>query len=335
MVGIELPVLAMEHMYLVTDDMPEVIEFNRTRGQELPHAIDFKAEIYMRQEHNGMVLGTYEKACVPWQPRTTPWEFGSELLPPDLDRITPVAGDRLQAFPGDGARRHQAHHQRPVHVLPGRQSARRARCRVCPGSGAPAPSWRASARAAASGSRSRSGWSTAIRVSTCGPWTSRATASGRRAATRMRKFARTIRGASRSAFRTRSCRRARPQQTTSLYDALLAEGAVMGDSWGLETPLWFAPRGRRAARRRLVPSLERLPARQGRMPRRARGGRRHRNREFREIRDLRDRGAEAFLARLMTNRMPRAGRLVLTPMLNPAGKLIGDFTIACANPSGS
>src|ERR1700723_3352786 len=86
MVGIELPVLAMEHMYLVTEDMPEVVAFNRARGHELPHAIDFKAEIYMRQEHNGMVLGTYEKACVPWQPHTTPWEFGSELLRPDLRR---------------------------------------------------------------------------------------------------------------------------------------------------------------------------------------------------------------------------------------------------------
>jgi dimethylglycine dehydrogenase len=39
-------------------------------------------------------------------------------------------------------------------------------------------------------------------------------------------------------------------------------------------------------------------------------------------------GAEAFLSRLMTNKMPRAGRLILTPMLNPQGKLIGDFTIA-------
>jgi dimethylglycine dehydrogenase len=28
MVGLELPVLAMEHMYLLTDDMPEVVEFN-------------------------------------------------------------------------------------------------------------------------------------------------------------------------------------------------------------------------------------------------------------------------------------------------------------------
>jgi dimethylglycine dehydrogenase len=122
MVGLELPVLAMEHMYLVTDDMPEVIEFNRVRGRELPHAIDFKAEIYMRQEHNGMVLGTYEKACVPWQPRTTPWDFGSELLPPDLDRITPS----LEVGFRHGARRHQAHHQWSVHLLARRQSARRA-----------------------------------------------------------------------------------------------------------------------------------------------------------------------------------------------------------------
>src|SRR5205814_348362 len=75
MVGLELPVLAMEHMYLVTDEMPEVVEFNRTHGHELPHAIDFKAEIYMRQERSGMLLGTYEKACVPWQPRQTPWDF--------------------------------------------------------------------------------------------------------------------------------------------------------------------------------------------------------------------------------------------------------------------
>jgi hypothetical protein len=41
-------------------------------------------------------------------------------------------------------------------------------------------------------------------------------------------------------------------------------------------------------------------------------------------------GAEAWLDRLMTNRMPREGRIVLTPMLNHNGKLIGDFTIAKA-----
>ena len=37
---------------------------------------------------------------------------------------------------------------------------------------------------------------------------------------------------------------------------------------------------------------------------------------------------QAFLDRLMTNRMPKPGRIVLSPMLNESGKLIGDFTIA-------
>ena len=32
----------------------------------------------------------------------------------------------------------------------------------------------------------------------------------------------------------------------------------------------------------------------------------------------------------MTNRMPKNGRIVLTPMLNEFGRLIGDFTIAKA-----
>ena len=40
--------------------------------------------------------------------------------------------------------------------------------------------------------------------------------------------------------------------------------------------------------------------------------------------------AEDFLNRLMTNRMPKTGRIVLTPMINEFGKLIGDFTIAKA-----
>ncbi len=44
MVGIELPVLAMEHMYLVTDEMPEVVAYNKERGHELPHIIDFKSK---------------------------------------------------------------------------------------------------------------------------------------------------------------------------------------------------------------------------------------------------------------------------------------------------
>src|SRR5690606_39567372 len=41
-------------------------------------------------------------------------------------------------------------------------------------------------------------------------------------------------------------------------------------------------------------------------------------------------GAEAWLNRILTNRMPKQGRIVLSPMLNEFGKLIGDFTVARA-----
>ncbi len=97
MVGIELPLLAMAHQYLVTDDVPEVA----AREREIAHAIDFAGEIYMRQEGKGVVLGTYECDDVPWSERETPWDFGHELLPPDLDRI---AGS-LEEVSGPGAER--------------------------------------------------------------------------------------------------------------------------------------------------------------------------------------------------------------------------------------
>ncbi|MDF1749013.1 MAG: FAD-binding oxidoreductase, partial [Alphaproteobacteria bacterium] len=89
MVGLELPVLAMEHMYLITEDMPEVAEINKSTGKEVLHVVDPDGEIYMRQERQGMLMGTYEKACVPWSPKETPWNFGHELLPEDIDRIAP------------------------------------------------------------------------------------------------------------------------------------------------------------------------------------------------------------------------------------------------------
>ena len=61
--------------------------------------IDFEGEIYTRQERNGMLLGTYEKDGEPWSPKATPWDFGHELLPPDLDRIAPSLEVGFQHFP--------------------------------------------------------------------------------------------------------------------------------------------------------------------------------------------------------------------------------------------
>ena len=99
MVGLELPVLAMEHMYFLTEDMPEVMAFNQENELELPAIIDFDGEIYLRQEQQGMLMGTYEKACKPWSPKVTPWDFGQDLLPPDLERIAPSLEVGFEHFP--------------------------------------------------------------------------------------------------------------------------------------------------------------------------------------------------------------------------------------------
>ena len=39
-------------------------------------------------------------------------------------------------------------------------------------------------------------------------------------------------------------------------------------------------------------------------------------------------GAESWLDRIMAGRMPKLGRMSLTPMLSPSGKIIGDFTVS-------
>src|SRR6201997_3892292 len=62
MVGLELPILAMEHQYLISEEIPEVA----ASATEMLHVVDFEGEIYMRQEGRGMLLGTYERAGQPW-----------------------------------------------------------------------------------------------------------------------------------------------------------------------------------------------------------------------------------------------------------------------------
>ena len=61
--------------------------------------LDLPGEIYTRQERGGVLLGTYEKDCRPWSPKVTPWEFGHELLQPDLDRIAPSLEVGFRHFP--------------------------------------------------------------------------------------------------------------------------------------------------------------------------------------------------------------------------------------------
>lgn len=83
MAEVELPLIPMEHHYLITEDLPEL------KGQpEMPSIADLDGGLYLRQEHDGMLLGVYERNAVPWAVSGTPWDYAeNELLIPDLDRL--------------------------------------------------------------------------------------------------------------------------------------------------------------------------------------------------------------------------------------------------------
>jgi dimethylglycine dehydrogenase len=328
MVGVELPVLAMEHMYLLTEDMPEVMEYNQSSGRELCHVIDFKGEIYTRQERQGMLLGTYEKACKPWSPVNTPWDFGHELLQPDIDRIAPSLEVGFRHFPAiEKAGIKQIINGPftfapdgnplvgPVQGLTNFWSA----CAVMAGFSQGGGVGLALSNWMVNGDPGFDVWG--MDVARFGEWAGLRYTNAKVRENYSRRFS--IR------FPNEELPAARPAQTTPLYDTMLARNAVMGDSWGLETPLWFAPEGTEP---KDVVSFRRSNDFE------------HVGAEVRAVREhvgvteianfakyeVTGAGAEAFLNRLMTNRMPKPGRIVLTPMLNENGKLIGDFTIANA-----
>ncbi|MEZ5811156.1 MAG: FAD-dependent oxidoreductase [Rhizobiaceae bacterium] len=327
MAGLELPLLAMEHMYLLTEDMPEVIEFNESTGREMIGIIDFKGEIYTRQERNGMLLGTYEKACKPWSPTETPWDFGHELLQPDIDRISPSLEVGFRHFPPiENAGIKQIINGPftfapdgnplvgPVQGLTNYWSA----CAVMAGFSQGGGVGLALSQWMVNGDPGADIWG--MDVARFGEWATLRYTNAKVRENYSRRFS--IR------FPNEELPAARPQETTPLYDVMVRDNhAVMGDSWGVETPLWFAPSAEEA---RDVLSF-------------------HRSNDFEhiasEVKKTRESvgvteisnfakyqvdgpGAEAFLNRLMTNTMPKTGRIVLTPMLNENGKLIGDFTIA-------
>lgn len=324
MVGLELPVLAMEHMYLITEDMPEVIEFNKTRGKELMHCVDFDGEIYLRQERNGMLMGTYEKACRPWSPLTTPWDFGHELLEEDIERITPELEVGFRHFPAFNKAGIRKIINGPFTFSPDGNPL------VGPVRGM-TNFWSACAVMAGFSQGGGVGLALAnwmihgdpgfdvfaMDVARYGDFATLGYTNAKVRENYSRRFS--IR------YPNEELPAGRPLLTTPVYDRLKAAGAVFGASYGLEQPLWFAPAGvedhfswRRST------DFETVGA------------------EARTVREsvglmetsgfakyaVKGRGAEAFLDRLLACRMPATSRMTLAPMLKADGKLIGDFTLA-------
>jgi dimethylglycine dehydrogenase len=324
MVGLELPVLAMEHMYLITEDMPEVAEVNRTTGKEVIHAVDFDGELYLRQERGGMLMGTYEKANKPWSEFSTPWNFGHELLEPDIDRIAPsleVGFRHFPAFQNTGIKQiingpftfapDGNPLVGPVRGLPGFWVACGVMAGFSQGGGV---------------GLALSNWMIhgdpgfdifAMDVARYGDWASMRYTNAKVRENYSRRFS--IR------FPNEELPAGRPLKTTPIYDLLSARGAQFGVAYGLEVPLWYAPEGvKDEFSWRRSSDFEHV-AKEVAAVRNGVG--------LSEISNfakysVTGQGAEAWLDRMLACKLPKPGRMTLAPMLKDDGKLIGDFTLA-------
>jgi dimethylglycine dehydrogenase len=329
MVGLELPVLAMEHMYLITEDMPEVKAWNDKTGTEIIHAVDFDGELYLRQERGGMLMGTYEKAAKPWSEFSTPWTFGHELLEPDIDRIAPsleVGFRHFPAFQNTGIKQiingpftfapDGNPLVGPVRGLPGFWCA----CGVMAGFSQGGGVGLALANWMINGDPGADIW--AMDVSRYGDWASMAYTNAKVRENYSRRFS--IR------FPNEELPAGRPLKTTPVYDLLSARGAQWGVSYGLEVPLWFAPEGvKDEFSWRRSTDFEHV-ASEVRTVRTGVGLSEISN--FAKYR-VTGKGAEAWLDKMLACRLPKPGRMTLAPMLKEDGKLIGDFSLARLGPS--
>ena len=320
MVGIELPILAMEHQYLITDDMP----FLAGKKEQL-HCIDFEGEIYLRQERGGMLIGTYEKAGVPWSPKETPWDFGQNLLPNDLDRIAPSLEVGFQHFPQLGEAGIKKIVNGPFTFAPdGNPLIGPVRglsnfwvaCGVMAGFSQGGGVGLALSQWMVNGDPGADIWG--MDVARYGDWATLAYTNAKVRENYSRRFS--IR------FPNEELPAARPLRTTPVYERLQAEHAVFGDYCGLEHPLWFAPSAAEA--------FDEVSFRRS-------NAHAHVGEECRAVREraglleisnygkfeITGKGAADWLSRVMTNKVPAIGRMALTPMLNERGKLIGDFTM--------
>ena len=328
MAGVYLPLHPMEHQYLVTGEVPEIVEI-LDAGGEHPHVMDPAGESYLRQEGRGLCIGFYEQTCRPWAVDGTPWSFGHELLPDDFDKIEESIDFAYRRFPAlERAGVKSVIHGPftfapdgnplvgPVPGMAGYWSA----CGVMAGFSQGGGVGLMLAQWMVDGECERD--VSAMDVARYGDWITPGYTRPKVIENYQKRFS--------VAYPNEELPAARPFMTTPMYDIFDRMGAVWGHQYGLEVVNYFAEEGEP---RFETPSFRRSNAWDAT------------KREVKAVREgmginevhnfgkylVTGEKARAWLDRIMAGRIPKPGRVSLTPMLSPRGRLWGDFTVSCLN----
>ncbi len=320
MAGVDLPVVPMEHHYLVTEPVPEVAGLAR----ELPLTVDLEGFTYLRHEGKGVLLGIYETTPKHWSVEGAPWDYGMELIPEDIERIAPELEKGFARYPClqragikrwvNGAFTFTPDGNPLVGPVPGLRNYWVA-CGVMAGFsqgggvGATVAEWivEGEPRADVFG----------MDIARYGDFASnREYLKSTTAQFYKRRFVLT--------YPNEQLPAGRPLRRPAACDAMTASGARWGVSWGLETPLYFAPEGfseRPTQRRSNAHEIVGAECRATRQ----RVGMLDTSAFARY--EVTGPDARSFLERVLACRLPRPGEVRLSPMLSHSGRLLGDLTV--------
>jgi dimethylglycine dehydrogenase len=326
MVGIDLPLTPMSHHYLITEDLPELV----ARKDEMPCVTDLEGFTYLQQERKGVLLGVYERNPRHWKTEGADWDYGMELLPEEIDRISEELAIGFARFPRlqeigirkwvNGAFTFTPDGNPLVGPVPGLRNFWTA-CGCMSGFsqggaiGLVLANWMVEKDPGAD--------IFGMDVARYGAFASNDKyLRDMTAQFYARRFV--------IAYPNEELPAGRPLKMTPSYDAQQAAGARFGVVWGMETPQYFGAPPDFVEE----PTLKRsnahpLVAAEVAATRRAAGlldtgvyGRY----------EVSGPGAAAWLDGLLASRLPTAGKLRLAPMLAPSGKLMGDLTVTCLGP---
>lgn len=320
MAGIELPVSPLKHHYLVSDSIPKLEEIDF----EVPMTVDLEGFTYLRQDQNGVLLGIYEIDHEHWAMDGAPWDYGMELFQEQTDRIENELIMGFERYPVlqevgvktwvNGAFTFSPDGNPLVGPVPGKPGYWCA-CAVMAGFLQGGGVGKSLAEWIIHGEPEADVYGMDVArygefaenkqyiKETTGQFYSR-------------RFVMT--------YPNEQLPAGRPLKMTPASSEMTAAGCHWGVSWDMEVPLYFAPDGFCE-----TPSLKRSNAFD------IVGD------ECRAVRsdvglldisgfsrfEVTGKNAEAWLNRIMAGRLPKPGRVRLSPMLSEAGKLKGDLTI--------
>ncbi|GLQ37479.1 dimethylglycine dehydrogenase [Rhizobium albus] len=101
MVGLNVPVIPVEHQYIVTEPHPVIVERRKQGLPEMGVLRESDSSWYMREENGGLLLGPYEQGAPVCYVDGPSADSEYELFQEDLDRLMPhieTAITRVPAF---------------------------------------------------------------------------------------------------------------------------------------------------------------------------------------------------------------------------------------------